>query len=130
MKIEDVTVEYLSPHVTILHSVMRNEKDERRYELELKNTCNKRILGVKSQLKFYDAKDNFLGFEFDEHEQYLVADRNLALSISVNVPENTQYAKLTIDAVKEEQETLFQKYFIEILVLSIMVFAFYNYFVK
>ncbi|MCF6319547.1 MAG: hypothetical protein L3J83_09785 [Proteobacteria bacterium] len=130
MNIEDITVEYLSPHVTILHSIIRNQKDEVWYELELKNTCNKRIWGIKAQLKFYDAKDNFLGFEFDEHEQYLVADRNLALSLSADVPVNTQYAKLTIDAVKEEQETVFQKYFIEILVLSIVLFSLYNYFVK
>lgn len=130
MNIEDITVEYLSPHIKILHSVIRNEKDEMWYELELKNICNKRIWGVKSQLKFYDATDNFLGFGFDEHEQYLVAGRNLALGISADAPENTKYAKLTIDAVKEEQETLFQKHFIEILVLSILFFALYTYFVK
>ena len=130
MKIEDITVEYKSPYIDMLHSLIRKDEDEEWYELEIKNIHRTRIWGIKAQLKFYDSNDNFLGFEYDEHEQYLLPNRSLALGMSATIPENTEYAKLTIDAVKEEQETFFQTYFIELLVFSIAVFAFYKYFIK
>ncbi len=128
MKVEDIIIEYKSPYVAILHSLIREDEGDLIYELEIKNTQNKRIWGINAQLKFYDAQDVFLGFYFDENEQYLPANRNLALGISANPPENTKYAKLTIDAVEEEEEeTFYQKYLIEIIFMLVILFSLYNY---
>lgn len=128
MKVEDIIIEYKSPYIAILHSLIREDESDLTYEIEIKNTQNKRIWGIKAQLKFYDAQDVFLGFDFDENEQYLPANRNLALGIPANPPENTKYAKLTIDAVEEEEEeTVYQKYLIEIIFMVVVLFSLYSY---
>lgn len=105
IKKEDISIEYISPHIKTVGSVVRVDKEEHWYEMELENDCSEKIFNIKAQLRFYDKLGNFIGFEEDTHEAYLEPHCRVALAVFAIAPAETDQIRLTIDATADEQDS-------------------------
>ncbi len=105
IKEKDISIEYVSQHIHVVGSVIREDKKDHWYEIELENDCSERIFSIKAQLRFYNKSGEFIGFEEDTHEAFLEPYRRVALAIFAIPPKETSQIRLTIDATAEEKDS-------------------------
>ena len=127
---DEIITEYVSEHINICGSVIREDKDENWYEIELENECSRSIFSIKAQLRFYDEGGAFIGFEEDTHDAYLEPYRKVALAIYAIPPAGTHEIRLTIDATADDEDadkkdTLWALGILTVLTAAAGIFAYF-----
>ncbi len=124
INLENVNLEKIPSCLRVTKPIIRTDSDGNVFlEFECKNFGKYPIYNLKSQLRFYDNQDNFIGFEQDEHEDYIDVNKRWALGLYAEAPDNTSYA--TVEIVAKQESVLYRlKNYSEIVLASIGLIVF------